>query len=88
MLFTLLPLARPDDRIHLYQVVDDALAVAGADQHVVPVAVHFDATCRRLFPEARRDRRFNSAWTVPVVPHPDGSLSVEGPIPDALFVGD
>ena len=41
----------------------------------------------RLLPHGSFSPDFNPAWTTPVEPHVDGSVTALGPIPGWLFVG-
>src|SRR5438552_3741445 len=86
MLYTLTRAGQQRDRILLFPSFDTARAVAGDEQAVVRVAVHFDERCRRIAPLWTNPQAFDPTWMTPAESHADGTITAKGPIPEPLFV--
>ncbi len=87
MLYTFTSPADEYDRIHLFPSREAALAMAaGRCGSVRGVAVGFDPRMRRVVPLWTDPNEFDPTWTTPAQPHPDGSITAKGPIPQQLFL--
>lgn len=86
MLYTLTSPADEYDRILLFPSPEAALALGTGQRSVRVVAVNFDSRNRRVVPLWTDPEQFDPAWTTPAQPHPDGSVTAKGPIPQQLFV--
>ena len=86
-LFTATHPARQDDEILLHPSVEAVRLELGGRQPIYRVAACLARGGDRLLPHGSFSSDFDSAWTIPVKSHVDGSVTTRGPIPGWLFVG-
>ena len=70
------------DRVRLYP------AAAGGGRPVFAVAVRFDWPARRVYPTRSDPLALDPTWTTAAEGHADGSVTVKGAIPAALYLID
>jgi hypothetical protein len=85
--FTATHPAQQEDKIHLHPSIETARLEVGSRQPIYRVAACLARDGHRLLPHGSFSPDFDSAWTTPVEPHVDGSVTAQGPIPGWLFVG-
>ncbi len=85
MLYTQTPAGQQRDRIELFPLTVATL-MESEGRKFIGVAVQFDARSRRLVPLRAMPQEFDPTWTTPAEPHPDGSVTARGPIPELLFL--
>lgn len=86
MLYTVTSPAEASDRILLYPSREAAKrAISGSIRQVILVAVNYDEMMRRVIPVFTDAQSFDPDWSTPAQPHPDGSVTAKGPIPESLF---
>jgi hypothetical protein len=86
-LFTATHPARQEDKIHLHPSIEAARLEVGGRRPIYRVAACLARDGHCLLPHGSFSPDFDSAWTTPVEPHVDGSVTAQGPIPGWLFVG-
>ena len=73
--------------IRLHPSIEAARLEIGARQPIYRVAACLASDGHRLLPHGSLSPEFDAAWTTPVRPHVDGSVTARGPIPCWMFVG-
>ena len=74
------------DRIRLFPSLEAVQALLPAGDSAQVVAVDYDPRMKRVIPLWTDPTRFDPGWTTPAQPHPDGSITAKGPIPEDLFI--
>jgi hypothetical protein len=86
MYYTTVSPASAPDRVHLFPDPATALARDAITRQVFAVALRVDAQGHHVVPLLPDPIMDDPRWTTPAELHADGSITVKGPIPEALYI--
>jgi hypothetical protein len=86
MFYSLVPPDAKPDQVQLYPTPDAAFARHQDQNRLYAVAVAFDERARLAMPLSVDAADPDPVWTARAFMHGDGSITVEGRIPNELFL--